>query len=74
VTAKYAAGQPDACFVPVAALLGVYPTVARSLREGCQYVGGFLLGAAIPAGMLLGPGVAGIAVIVVAGFLLGGWR
>ena len=74
--AKYAAGQPDPYFAPLAALLGVYPTVARSMREGCKYVGGFLLGAAlaIPAGMLLGPGVAGIAVIVLAGALLGGWR
>jgi len=55
--ARYAAGQPDPYFAPLAALLGVYPTVARSLREGFQYVGGFLLGAAlaIPVGMLLGP-------------------
>lgn len=74
--AKYAAGQPDPYFAPLAALLGVYPTVARSLREGLQYVGGFLLGAvlAVPVGMLLGPGVAGIAVIVLGGMLLGGWR
>ena len=76
VLAKYAAGQPDPYFAPLAALLGVYPTVARSLREGFRYVGGFLLGAAlaIPAGMMLGPGVAGVAVVVLAGFLLGGWR
>jgi len=74
--AKYAAGQPDPYFAPLAALLGVYPTVARSLREGFQYVGGFLLGAAlaVPAGILLGPGVAGIAVIVFGGILLSGWR
>jgi len=74
--AKYAAGQPDPYFAPLAALLGVYRTVARSLREGLQYVGGFLLGAvlAVPVGMLLGPGVAGIAVIVLAGVLLSGWR
>src|ERR1700758_1756 len=54
--AKYAAGQPDPYFAPLAALLGVYPTVARSLIEGFQYVGGFLLGAAlaVPVGMLLG--------------------
>jgi uncharacterized membrane protein YgaE (UPF0421/DUF939 family) len=76
VLAKYAAGQPDPYFAPLAALLGIYPTVARSLREGFRYVGGFLLGAAlaIPAGMLLGPGVASIAVIVLLGFALGGWR
>jgi uncharacterized membrane protein YgaE (UPF0421/DUF939 family) len=74
--AKYAAGQPDPYFAPLAALLGVYPTVAQSLREGFQYVGGFLLGAAlaVPAGVLLGPGVAGIAVIVFGGVLLSGWR
>ena len=67
--ARYAVGQPDPYFAPLAALLGVYPTVARSLREGVGYVAGFLLGAAlaIPVGILLGPGIAGIAVVVVAG-------
>src|SRR5690349_19092415 len=45
--AKYVVGQPDPYFAPLAALLGVYPTVARSLREGVQYVAGFLLGAAL---------------------------
>jgi ABC-type nitrate/sulfonate/bicarbonate transport system permease component len=61
--AKYAAGQPDPYFAPLAALLGVYSTVARSLRESIQYIAGFVLGAAlaIPVGMLLGPGTAGIA-------------
>ena len=74
--ARYAVGQPDPYFAPLAALLGVYPTVARSLREGVQYVAGFLLGAAlaIPAGMLLGPGIAGIAVVVIAGVLVSGWH
>jgi hypothetical protein len=74
--AKYAAGLPDPYFAPLAALLGIYPTVAGSLREGFQYVGGFLLGAAlaVPTGLLLGPGVAGIAIIVLAGVLLAGWR
>jgi hypothetical protein len=73
--ARYAIGQPDPYFAPLAALLGVYTTVARSLREGVQYVAGFLLGAAlaIPAGMLLGPGIAGIAVVVIAGVLVSGW-
>jgi len=63
-------------FAPLAALLGVYPTVARSLREGVLCVAGFLLGAAlaIPAGMLLGPGIAGIAVVVIAGVLVSGWH
>jgi uncharacterized membrane protein YccC len=74
--AKYAAGQPDPYFAPLAALLGVYPTVARSLRESIQYIAGFLLGAAlaVPVGMLLGPGTAGIAVIVLAGLLIASWR
>ena len=74
--ARYAVGQPDPYFAPLAALLGVYPTVARSLREGIRYVAGFLLGAAlaIPVGMLLGPGLAAIAVIVVAGVLVSGWH
>ena len=69
--ARYAVGQPDPYFAPLAALLGVYPTVARSLREGVRYVAGFLLGAAlaIPVGVLLGPGIAGIAVVVIAGVL-----
>ena len=74
--ARYALGQPDPYFAPLAALLGVYPTVARSLRESIQYIAGFLLGAAlaIPVGMLLGPGLPGIAIIVVAGVLIGGWQ
>ena len=76
VLAKYAAGQPDPYFAPLAALLGVYSTVARSLRESIQYIAGFVLGAvlAVPVGMLLGPGTAGIAVIVLAGLLIAGWR
>jgi uncharacterized membrane protein YccC len=75
VLAKYAAGLPDPYFAPLAALLGVYPTVARSLRESIQYIAGFVLGAAlaIPVGMQLGPGTAGIAVIVLAGMLIASW-
>jgi len=44
--------------------------------EGVQYVAGFLLGAAlaIPAGMVLGPRIAGIAVVVIAGVLVSGWH
>lgn len=74
--ARYAAGQPDPYFAPLAALLGVHPTVVRSLRESVQYVGGFLIGAAlaVPVGMLMGPGIPGIAVIVLAGVLLSGWH
>jgi uncharacterized membrane protein YgaE (UPF0421/DUF939 family) len=76
VLAKYAAGQADPYFAPLAALLGVYSTVARSLRESIQYIVGFVLGAAlaVPVGILLGAGTAGIAVIVVAGMLIASWR
>jgi uncharacterized membrane protein YccC len=74
--AKYAAGQADPYFAPLAALLGVYPTVARSLREVLAYVAGFLLGAAlaVPVAIGLGPSIAGIAVVVVAGMLVSSWQ
>ncbi len=74
--AHYAVGQPDPYFAPLAALLGVSPTVARSLRQGLQYVAGFVLGAAlaIPVALLLGPSIAGIAVVVLAGVVIGSWR
>jgi Fusaric acid resistance protein-like len=74
--ARYAVGQQDPYFAPLAALLGVYPTVARSLREGLQYVAGFVLGAvlSIPVALVLGPSVAGIAVVVPAGVVIGSWR
>jgi uncharacterized membrane protein YccC len=74
--ARYAVGQPDPYFAPLAALLGVSPTVARSLRQGLQYVAGFVLGAAlaIPVALLLGPSIAGIAVVVLAGVVTGSWR
>jgi hypothetical protein len=74
--AKYAAGQADPYFAPIAALLGVYPTVARSLREVLAYVAGFLLGAAlaVPVAIGLGPSIAGIAVVVLAGMLVSGWQ
>lgn len=76
VLARYAVGQPDPYFAPLAALLGVYPTVARSLRECVQYIAGFVLGAAlaVAVGLLLGPGTAGIAVLVLAGMLIASWR
>ena len=74
--ARYAAGQDDPYFAPLAALAGVSPTVARSLREGIQYVAGFVLGAvlAIPVAVVLGPSIAGIVVIVLAGVVIGSWR
>jgi uncharacterized membrane protein YccC len=74
--ARYAAGQADPYFAPIAALLGVSPTVARSLREVVAYMAGFLLGAAlaVPVAIGLGPSIAGIAVVVLAGMLVGGWQ
>jgi uncharacterized membrane protein YccC len=74
--ARYALGQQDPYFAPLAALLGVSPTVARSVREGLQYVAGFVLGAvlAIPVALVLGPSIAGIAVVVLAGVVIGSWR
>jgi hypothetical protein len=74
--ARYAAGQQDPYFAPLAALLGVSATVARSLREGLQYVAGFVLGAvlSIPVALVLGPSIAGIAVVVLAGVVIGSWR
>ena len=74
--ARYALGQQDPYFAPLAALLGVSPTVARSLREGLQYVAGFVLGAvlSIPVALVLGPSIAGIAVVVLAGVVIGSWR
>ena len=74
--ARYAVGQQDPYFAPLAALLGVSPTVARSLREGLQYVAGFVLGAvlSIPVALVLGPSIAGIAVVVLAGVVIGSWR
>jgi fusaric acid resistance family protein len=74
--ARYAIGQPSPYFAPLAALLGVYPTVDRSLHQGMRYVAGLLLGAAlaIPAGMLLGPDMAAIAIVVIGGVLISGWQ
>jgi uncharacterized membrane protein YccC len=74
--ARYALGQQDPYFAPLAALLGVSPTVARSVREGLQYVAGFVLGAvlSVPVALVLGPSIAGIAVVVLAGVVIGSWR
>jgi uncharacterized membrane protein YccC len=74
--ARYAAGQPDPYFAPLGALLGVYPTVDRSFREALAYVSGFLLGAAvaIPVAAGLGPSIAGIAIVVLAGMLISSWQ
>src|SRR5690348_353648 len=74
--ARYAVGQSGPYFAPLAARLGVYPAVARSLTQGIRYVAGFLLGVAlaIPAGILLGPEMAAIAIVVIGGVLISGWQ
>ena len=67
-------GQAESLFRSAqAALLGVYPTVARSLREVLAYVAGFVLGGALavpPWVWCLRPSIAGIAVVVLAGMLV----
>ncbi|NDU76919.1 hypothetical protein GWI34_30480 [Actinomadura sp. DSM 109109] len=69
-------GERQPYFAPLAALLGVYPTVVRSVRESLAYGGGFVIGAAlaIPVGLLAGPGVAGIALVVALAMMASGWR
>lgn len=53
-------------YAPLAALLGVYPTVLLSLREAARFTLGFLAGAAVglPVALLLDPGVWGVVVVV----------
>ncbi|GGU99536.1 hypothetical protein GCM10010182_15650 [Actinomadura cremea] len=74
--AKHLLGHTVPYFAPLAALLGVYPTVARSVRESIGYAAGFLVGAAlaIPVGVYIGPTTTGIAVVLVAGLMLSSWR
>ncbi|MGI5416435.1 FUSC family protein [Actinomadura luteofluorescens] len=76
LVAKYVFGEPQPYFAPLAALLGVYPTVVRSVRESLAYGGGFVIGAAlaIPVGLLVGPNIAGIALVVVLAMMASGWR
>jgi uncharacterized membrane protein YccC len=74
--AKYLVGHAQPYFAPLAALLGVYPTVVRSVRESVAYAAGFVIGAglAIPVGLLLGPTTLGIAVVLALAMLASGWR
>ncbi|MEU6039970.1 FUSC family protein [Actinomadura sp. NPDC047616] len=76
LAARYLMGHRQPYFAPLAALLGVYPTVARSLRESLAYAAGFLVGAllAIPVGMTVGPNPAGIAVVVAVALLVSSWH
>ncbi|MEU5994728.1 aromatic acid exporter family protein [Spirillospora sp. NPDC047418] len=74
--AKYPVGHPQPYFAPLAALLGVYPTVVRSVRESVAYGAGFVIGAgiAIPIGLVVGPTALGIAIAVVLTMMVSGWR
>ncbi|WP_019630560.1 FUSC family protein [Actinomadura atramentaria] len=70
--ARYALRHPDPYYAPLAALFGVYPTVARSVRESAGYAAGFLvaMAVAVPIGELLGPGLAGIVLVLAVGLTL----
>ncbi|MFG2250345.1 aromatic acid exporter family protein [Spirillospora sp. NPDC048823] len=76
LVARYLVGHPQPYFAPLAALLGVYPTVAWSLTESLAYGAGFAVGAgiAIPVGLLIGPNTFGIAVVLFVGMMIAGWR
>ncbi|TDC71026.1 hypothetical protein E1200_03265 [Actinomadura sp. GC306] len=76
LTAKHLVGHPDPYFAPLAALLGVYPTVVRSVQESLRYGAKFVLGAAlaIPVGLLIGPTTLGIAVVLLVSMMVAGWR
>ncbi|QKG21989.1 FUSC family protein [Actinomadura verrucosospora] len=74
--AKYLIGHAEPYFAPLAALLGVYPSVVRSVRESVTYAAGFVIGAAlaIPVGIWIGPNVLGIAVVLFLAMMASGWR
>jgi uncharacterized membrane protein YccC len=74
--ARYVVGHAEPYFAPLAALLGVYPSVVRSVRESLAYAAGFVLGAAlaIPVGLWIGPNVLGIAVVLFLTMMASGWR
>lgn len=74
--ARYAVGHSEPYFAPLAALLGVYPSVVRSVRESLAYGAGFVIGAAlaIPVGLWIGPNIAGIAVVLFLAMMASGWR
>ncbi|TDQ51573.1 FUSC family protein [Actinorugispora endophytica] len=63
-------------FAPMGALVTVYPTAARSVREGLRYAAGFLLGAAIavPAGVVLGVNALSIALTLLVALVVGHWQ
>lgn len=73
--ARYGFGHPSPSFAPLAALIGINPTVLRSMRTGVQYIGGVLLGVAagVVAALVLGPNTFGIAFVVLLSLVLGSW-
>ncbi|MFB4314150.1 FUSC family protein [Actinomadura sp. 21ATH] len=76
LAARHLLGHPQPYFAPLAALLGVYPTMVRSLRESLGYAAGFLAGGllAIPVGLLIGPNALGIAAVLVVALVVAQWR
>ncbi|MET8678286.1 aromatic acid exporter family protein [Streptomyces sp. NPDC004647] len=73
--ARLVPGHPQPIFAALAALLGVYPTVARSLRQGLRYAVGFLLGVlvGVPVSLLFGPTIWGILVVVPVTLVVAAW-
>lgn len=75
--ARYLLDLPEsaAYWAPLSALFVMTPTVASSMREGLQYVSGFLLGVGV--GMLVavtvGPNMYGVLAVVVMALGLGSW-
>lgn len=74
--ARYAVGHSDPYFAPISALVSVQATVVRSLREGVRFGVCFALGVivALASARFLGPGLVSLAITLLAGTLLGGWR
>lgn len=74
--ARYLVGHPDPYFAPISALVSVQATVVRSLREGASFAACFALGVlvALASAELLGPGLFSLAITLLVGTLLGGWR
>ncbi|MGP3926301.1 FUSC family protein [Streptomyces sp. 8N616] len=73
--ARLLPGHDQPYFAALAALLGVYPTVLRSLRQAIRFACGFLLGVlvSVPVSLLLGPTGWSILVVVPAALLIAAW-
>ncbi|MFC4909601.1 FUSC family protein [Actinomadura gamaensis] len=72
LAARFLVGHRQPYFAPLAALLGVYPTVARSFRESFAYAASFVVAAllALGVGAFAGPGPLGIAAVVSVGLTI----